>query len=99
MDTILILIGLQAHILVIALICAALGAFVMSRFTMSMGMLTYPINFLALFVGAVVANLLMKQVRLPLSHDFERPLFVSIAGMAVASVITLVFLSRDRLSD
>jgi uncharacterized oligopeptide transporter (OPT) family protein len=99
MDNFLILIGLQTHIFVIALVCAVLGAFVLSRFTMSVGMLTYPINFLALLVGAISANLLMKQVRLPLDHNFERPLVVSIAGMAVASILALVFLSRDRSSD
>ena len=84
---------------VIALVCAILGAFVLSRFTLSLGMLTYPINFCCLFLGAVLANLFMKQVRLPLDYDFDRPLFISLAGMAVASVIMLVFLSRDRLSD
>lgn len=99
MDSILILIGLQRHILIIALVCAVLGAFVLSRFTLSMGVLTYPINFCALLLGAIGANLLMKQVRLPLDYDFERPLFISIAGMAVASIVTLFFLSRDRLSD
>lgn len=99
MNQILILIGLQTHIFVIALVCSALGAVILSRFTMSLGMLTYPINFVALLAGAVAANLLMKQVRLPLDYDLERPLFLSVLGMAVVSIITLFFLSRDRLSD
>jgi hypothetical protein len=98
-NNILILIGLQTHIFVIALVSSAIGAVILSRFTMSLGMLTYPVNFCALMIGAVSANLLMKQVRLPLDYDFERPLVVSVAGMAVASILTLAILSRDRLSD
>jgi hypothetical protein len=85
----LILIGLQPNIFAIAVVCAAVGAFIMSRFTVSLGMLTYPINFFVL----------MKRVDLPLDYDFDRPLTVSIIGMAVASLLALAFLSRNRQND
>lgn len=99
MERFLILIGLQPNIFAIAVVCAAVGAFIMSRFTVSLGMLTYPINFFVLMIGAVAANLLMKRVDLPLDYDFDRPLTVSIIGMAVASLLALAFLSRNRQND
>ncbi len=98
-NSVLLTVGLQPRHLIIAAVCAALGAFILSRFTMSLGSLTYPINFCALFAGAIIANLVAKYFQAPLDYSFQRPLLVSIAGMAVASVITLLFLSRSRSSD
>jgi hypothetical protein len=90
--------GLAPDALFVAAICAGLGALVLSRHTFQLGTLTYPINFLVLFAGAVMANLLMSDVRLPFGLSSERPVVVSIAGMIVVSLIALLVLPRDRES-
>jgi hypothetical protein len=96
-DDFFVAVGLQQNEFVVAALCALIGAFIMSRFTMSLGTLTYPVNFCVLLAGAVIANLLMKNVEMPLDYSLQRPLIVSMAGMAVAALISLLVLSRDVL--
>jgi hypothetical protein len=91
-------VGLAPDVLFVAAICAGLGALVLSRHTFQLGTLTYPINFLVLFAGAVMANLLMSEVRLPFGLSAERTVVISIAGMIVVSLIVLLVLPRDRES-
>ena len=91
-------IGLPDDALVIALICAGLGTIILSRHTYQLGFFSYPLNFCVLFAGAVAANLLLQDVRLPLGFSIERPLIISIGGMIFASLITLLLLPRDRES-
>jgi hypothetical protein len=90
--------GLAPDVLLVAAVCAGLGALILSRHTFQMGNLTYPINFLVLFAGAVMANLLLIDMRLPFGLSSERPVVISIAGMIVVSLVTLLVLPRDRES-
>ena len=98
-ETIVVAFGLQPYVLLIAAICAAIGAFIVSRYTIALGWLTYPINFCVLFAGAFIANHAMKYMQPPLDHSYQRALIVSLAGMAVASLVMLVFLSRSRFEN
>ena len=99
MDHLLIDLGLQPGVLLTAAVCAVLGAVLLSRYTVSLGTLTLPINFCALFVGGAAANMIANVFQLPLVSSFDQPLLISIAGMAVTSIIMLVFMARDRLSN
>ena len=87
--------GLKHDVLVIAMICAGLGTLILSRHTYEIGILTYPLNFCMLFAGAVAANLLLKDVRLPLGFSIERPVIISIGGMVIASLIALLLMPRN----
>ena len=91
-------IGLAPDVLVIAVICAGLGAIVLSLYTYPIGILGYPLNFCILFAGAVAANLLLTEVRLPLGFTIERPIIFSIGGMIIVSLIALIVMPRDRQS-
>jgi hypothetical protein len=91
-------IGLNPSVLVIALICAGLGTFILSRHTYQLGFFTYPLNFCVLFAGAVAANLLLQDVRLPVTSTMERVLIISIGGMVVVSLVTMILMPRDRQS-
>ena len=82
-------IGLDSGVLVIAMICAGLGTLILSRYTYQLGFLTYPLNFAVLFAGAVAANMLLQDVRLPVNSLMERVLIISIGGMVVASLIMI----------
>lgn len=88
--------GLPDNVLAIALICSFLGTAFLSRHTLQLGILGYLINFLVLLAGAITANVLMKNVRLPLDYYIERPLVITLGGMLAASIILLLVLSRDR---
>jgi hypothetical protein len=91
-------IGLTPDVLVIAVICAGLGAIILSLFTYPIGVLAYPLNFCILFAGAVAANLMLTEVRLPLGLSIERPIILSIGGMIIVSLIALIVMPRDRQS-
>jgi hypothetical protein len=46
----------------------------------------------------VAANLLLQDVRLPVTSTMERVLIISIGGMVVASLVTMILMPRDRQS-
>jgi hypothetical protein len=92
-------IGLGRDVLAVAMVCSGLGTLILSRHTYQIGFLTYPLNFCVLFAGAVAANLLLKDVRLPLNSSIERMLIISIGGMVVASLIMVLLMPKDRESS
>ncbi len=94
----LIDIGLPPDVLVIAMISAGFGTVFLTRHTFFLGVLSYPINFCVLFVGAIAANFLLKDVHLPFGYSIERPMIISLGGMLVASLILLLLMPRDRHS-
>jgi uncharacterized membrane protein YeaQ/YmgE (transglycosylase-associated protein family) len=90
--------GPHPDVWLIALICAALGTLILSRHTYQLGFLTYPINFCVLLAGALAANLLLRDVRLPVDSMMERVLIISIGGMVIASLVIMLLMPRDRQS-
>ena len=93
------LLGLQVRVVAMSMMCAVIGALIMSRFTIALGSITYVLNYLLLLAGALLANLLVSHFSNELDISLERTLFVSIAGMLVASLLSLPFLARGTLSD
>ena len=91
-------IGLGRDVLMVAMVCSGLGTLILARYTYQIGFLTYPLNFCVLFAGAVAANLLLKDVRLPLNSSTERMLIISIGGMVVASLILVLLMPKNRES-
>ena len=88
--------GVAPDALAICTICAGLGTFILTRHTVQLGVMSYVINFLALFAGAIGANVLLAGVRLPLGFSIERPLIISIGGMLFASLIMILVMPRNR---
>ena len=91
-------IGLPTDVIVIAAICAGCGTFFLSRHTFYLGWLSYPVNFCVLLAGALAANILLSEVRLPFGYSIERPLIISLGGMLVVSLVALLLMPRDRQS-
>mgnify|MGYP001767435888 CR=1 FL=1 len=87
--------GLQPTDVIIAAISAAGAGAILTRFTHSLGLITYLLNVLALATGALIANMLMAGVDLPIEAAFERPILLSLAGITVASVLMLFLLGDD----
>lgn len=91
--------GLQPRILIIAAVCATLGTVILSRFTMSLGFVSYLLNILTLFAGAVAVNILDKIWLQPLDYSLQRPLIASIIGILLASLAMLVFIGPGQQND
>ncbi|MFT3988400.1 hypothetical protein [Aestuariivirga sp.] len=87
---------LPAESLPIPYICAILGGLILSRFTGSLGNVTLPFNISAMFIGSMLSNWLLQGVQLPLDPGLQRPLFVTLLGMTVVSVIVMLFVQKEN---
>lgn len=74
-----------------------LGGLVLTRYTGSLGSLTVPINASALFIGAMLSNWLLQNIRWTVSSPIEAPLFLSMIGMTLAAFCMMWWLQGDRL--
>lgn len=66
-------------------VCSGAGAYILGKFTGSIGSLTVPLNCSALFIGAITANWLLAGLDLPMDQNLDQPLLVSILGMLVGA--------------
>jgi uncharacterized membrane protein YeaQ/YmgE (transglycosylase-associated protein family) len=77
----------------LASIMSSAGALILGRFTGTAGALTLPMNYIILFVGAVVANWLLAGYELPLGGDLHRLIVATVIGMFFGAC-TLLWLMR-----
>jgi len=70
----------------IALICALAGAYMLSQKTSDAGPFSFPVNLLAMFMGAVLANWFGSGVELPLEPTVVYPTIMSLTGMCLVSL-------------
>lgn len=73
------------------------GALILTKFTGSVGSLTVPLNCSALFIGAMISNWLLQNLKLPLEHTVEAPMLISMIGMMIASCFMLWWLQGDSV--
>lgn len=83
----------------LTLIFAAAGALILTRFTGTIGALTIPLNFSALYIGANISNGLLQNIKLPIDRTVELPMLVTVAGMTLASFAMLWWLQGDSVRD
>lgn len=76
--------------LVVAAVCAVAGAGVLTRLTRLSGIPGFVVNAVALFAGAQAAKFLLAGLPLPFDYLVDRAVFVSVAGMLVASFAMLM---------
>jgi len=96
MNLLVVEFGLRPEVVVLGMICALAGAIFLSRYTRPLGVLTYPLNYIVLLMGAMLANWLTKGIQMPLHQAEEWPLLISLAGMVVAALLMLLLIPRDR---
>lgn len=89
--------SLSPDILPLTGLFALVGGLILSRFTGSLGNLTLPINISALFIGAMIANWLLQNFKLPLESSIEGPLAVSMIGMTLSALTMLWWLQGDAV--
>lgn len=91
--------SLSPDILPLTGLFALVGGLILSKFTGSIGNLTLPINTSALFIGAMIANWLLQNFKLPLESSIEGPLAVSMIGMTLSALSMLWWLQGDSVRD
>ena len=95
-NDILYLIGLDWDTLMVALVSALSGTIVLSGFATPLGRLSYPVNFLVLFVGAVAASGTLHKLGWTLEGALERQLLASFSGMALVAIAMIRVSPRSR---
>jgi hypothetical protein len=81
----------------IAAIFSGAGSVILGKFTGSVGYLTLPMNYCALFFGAVMGNWALSGVRIPmLDATFQTPMLFAVAGMIVTALAVLMFTKTEQ---
>ena len=97
MNDILFLLGLDWETLAIAGLSALSCAFILSGFASPLGRLSFPANFLALFLGAAVTSGALHKLGWTVHGELERQLLASFGGMAVVAMVIIFKWPRSRL--
>lgn len=83
----------------LTLMFAVAGALILTRFTGSIGAVTIPLNFSAVYIGANLSNWLLQNIKLPVDRTVELPMLVTMAGMTLASFAMLWWLQGDSVRN
>jgi hypothetical protein len=81
----------------IAAIFSGAGSVILGKFTGSVGYLTMPANYSALFIGAVLANWAFEGIRIPMvDATMQTPMILTFAGMTVSALAMLLFTRSEQ---
>ncbi|MGH6855094.1 MAG: hypothetical protein ACREDN_06715 [Aestuariivirga sp.] len=89
--------SLPPEALPIPYLCSALGALILGRYTGNFGNLTMPLNYSALFIGAMLSTWALRGIDLPVDHAIYQPLLVSMVGMLGGAFAMMWWLRQDNL--
>ena len=79
-----------------SLLFSAGGSLLLAKFTGTIGHLTYPLNFSALFIGAGFANILLAGVDIPTIQYRQEVLLFTILGLITGSFAMLWCVRPER---
>lgn len=76
----------------LSILFSGAGAVILEKFTGSVGALTMPMNYAALFVGALMANWAFSGLHLPMDQQLQQPMLITLGGMLIGSFSMLWWL-------
>jgi hypothetical protein len=91
--------SLPVDSLPITYLATVLGALVLCRFTGRIGSLTMPLNCSALFIGALLSNWALGGLDLPMDHQLQQPLLISMLGMVAGAFVMMWWVQDDNLQN
>lgn len=92
----LVHLDMSGEALMMSVIFSAAGALVLGRFTGTIGHLTVPLNFSALFIGTGVTNILLAGIDIPAIHYQQEILLYTLLGLIAGSFIMLWCVRPER---
>lgn len=72
------------------------GAMILGKFTGGVGSLTLPLNYSAMFIGAVVANWLLGGIQLPMDQQLQQPMLITLAGMLIGAFSMMWWMQSNQ---
>ncbi len=85
----LVRLDMSREALIASLFFSIAGAFLLAKFTGTIGHLTLPLNFSALFIGAGLANIIFAGIDIPAIQYEQEVLVFTILGMVSGSFAML----------
>jgi hypothetical protein len=85
----LVRLDMSREALMMSLLLSAAGALLLAKFTGTIGHLTLPLNFSALFIGAGLANIIFAGVDIPAIQYEQEILVFTLLGMVTGSFAML----------
>ncbi len=72
------------------------GAMILGKFTGGVGSLTLPLNYSAMFIGAIVANWLLGGIQLPMDQQLQQPMLITLGGMLLGAFAMMWWIQSDQ---
>jgi hypothetical protein len=88
--------GLPPETLPMSYLCSGAGALILSKFTGNVGNLTMPVNYSVLLIGALLANWFFAGIDLPIDHQYQQPMLISIGGMLFGAFAMIWWLGTEE---
>ena len=88
--------GLPAGAVSISAIFSGSGAIILGKFTSNVGIITMPLNYCVLLVGALASNWAFQEATLPLGTHLQTSIIYTVTGMTLAALSMLCFLRPER---
>ena len=92
----LVRLDMSNEALLMSLLFSAGGSLLLAKFTGTIGHLTYPLNFSALFIGAGLANILLAGIDIPTIQYQQEVLLFTILGLITGSFAMLWCVRPER---
>ena len=88
--------GLPTEAVSVSAVFSGSGAVILGKFTSNVGAVTMPLNYCALFVGALISNWLFQGTYLPVGNHIQTAIVFAIAGMTVMALTMMCFLRSEE---
>jgi hypothetical protein len=72
------------------------GAVILGKFTGGVGSLTLPLNYSAMFIGAVVANWFLGGIDLPVEQQIQQPMLITLGGMLLGAFAMMWWIQSEH---
>ena len=81
---------ISSHAVTMSIIFSAFGSLILAKIIGNFGNITIPLNFSALFVGAILSNSALDSIHVVALRYDEKVLLVTLAGMLCTSLTMMV---------
>jgi hypothetical protein len=92
----LVRLDMSGEALLMSVLFSAAGSLLLGRYTGTIGNLTVPLNFSALFIGTGLTNILLAGVDIPAIHYQQEIMLFTLLGLITSSFAVLWCVKPER---
>jgi hypothetical protein len=72
------------------------GAVILGKFTGGVGSLTLPLNYSAMFIGAIASNWFLGGIDLPVEQPIQQPMLITLGGMLLGAFAMMWWIQSEH---